>query len=194
MKIIIIDNYDSFTYNLYHYIKPYTDKCKVLKVDKLNFGIIENYDKIIISPGPGLPKNQPFLFKIINHFYKTHSILGICLGHQAIAEFFGAKLINMENVHHGIQRNTNLFFLENEYLWNTLPNKILSGRYHSWAVDTLSLPSDLEIIATDSDNNTIMALRHKFYDIRSIQFHPESILTPKGKIIIENWIKKEVFL
>jgi len=192
MKIIIIDNYDSFTFNLYHYIKPFTKQCEVVKIDKIDFESIKNYDKIVLSPGPGLPKEQALLSQVIDSFYKTHPILGICLGHQAIAEFFGAKLINMKEVHHGIQRDTDLFFTKEEYLWANLPNTIASGRYHSWAVDAFNLPPDLEIIASDKNNNNIMALRHKIYDIRAIQFHPESILTPKGRHIIGNWVNNPI--
>jgi len=192
MKIIIIDNYDSFTFNLYHYIKPFAKQCEVVKVDKIDFKSIKNYDKIVLSPGPGLPKEQKHLLQLIDSFYKTHPILGICLGHQVIGEYFGAQLSNMKEVHHGIQRDTDLFFSKEEYLWANLPNTIASGRYHSWIVEQTNLPADLEVIAIDKDNNSIMALRHKIYDIRSIQFHPESILTPKGNIIIKNWVNNPI--
>lgn len=186
MRIIIIDNYDSFTYNIAHYVEQFSSKCVVVKVDKLCIDDIENYDKIILSPGPGLPNERPFQNKIIERFYKTKPILGICLGHQALAEYFGSELINMNEVHHGVARDT--VNIKPDYLLNKLPSEFKTGRYHSWAVNSLNLPNSLEILSVDKITNTIMAFRHKEYDIRAVQFHPESILTEGGLQLIKNWV------
>ncbi len=186
MKIVIIDNYDSFTYNIAHYVEQYADLCKVIKINKVNIDEIDSFDKIILSPGPGLPNERPIQNQIINSFQHSKPFLGICLGHQALAEFFGAKLFNMPQVHHGIARQT--LIKKRDYLWNDIPTEFNSGRYHSWAVAPSHIPKNLEIIATDKITDTIMAFRHKTLDIRSVQFHPESILTEYGLKIIENWV------
>jgi len=188
MKILIIDNYDSFTYNIAHYVEQFADACEVIKIDQIRIKDIHAFDKIILSPGPGLPNERPIQNKIIKTFYKSKSFLGICLGHQALAEYFGSKLFNMNEVHHGVARDTKITV--NDYLWrNTSPN-FKSGRYHSWTIDSDTISEELEIIATDIESETIMAFRHKKYDIRGIQFHPESILTENGLQIIKNWVLK----
>jgi len=186
MKVLIIDNYDSFTYNIAHYVEQFAEVCKVIKVNHINIEDIDKFDKIILSPGPGLPSERPIQNEIIKQFYKSKSILGICLGHQAIAEYFGAKLFNMNEVHHGIARET--ITTKSDYLWNKVNSNFKSGRYHSWAVSLENLPKDFEVIANDKASKTIMAFRHKKYDIRGIQFHPESILTENGLQIIKNWV------
>jgi len=186
MRIIIVDNYDSFTYNIAHYVEQFANECVVVKIDELNIDDIENYDKIILSPGPGLPNERPFQNQIIERFYKSKAILGVCLGHQALAEYFGAKLINMNNVHHGLARYT--VNLSCDYLLKDIPKEFKTGRYHSWAVDNKSLPDVLEVLSLDKESKTIMAFRHKKYDIRAVQYHPESILTESGLQLIKNWV------
>jgi len=189
MKILIVDNYDSFTYNIVHYVEQFVNCCTVIKVDNIDIKQIKLYDKIILSPGPGLPNERPILNEIIQKYHQQKPILGICLGHQALAEYFGAKLFNMDNVHHGIARDTS--FLGQDYLWGNTPLQYKTGRYHSWAIKKESLPDTLKIIAEDSLNKTIMAFSHKELDIKGIQFHPESILTENGKTIIKNWIEQK---
>ncbi len=187
MKIIVIDNYDSFTYNIAHYVEQYALECTVVKIDKINIEYINNYDKIILSPGPGLPNERPIQNQIIEKFYRQKPILGICLGHQALAEFFGANLFNMKEVHHGLTKKTEI--IETDYLWENIPSEFKTGRYHSWAIEKDTLPKTLEIIAKDTQNGTIMSFKHKHLDIRGIQFHPESILTEHGLEIIKNWVE-----
>ncbi len=187
MKILIIDNYDSFTYNIAHYVEQFAEVCKVIKIDKINIEQIKDFDKIILSPGPGLPNERPIQNQIIDFFHPSKPILGICLGHQALAEYFGAKLYNMPHVHHGIARQT--LIDKADYLWTDIPNEFNSGRYHSWAVNSKNMPKNIEIIASDKETNSIMAFRHNKLDIRALQFHPESILTEYGLKIIENWVK-----
>lgn len=187
MKIIIIDNYDSFTFNIAHYVEQFSSVCKVVKIDKINIDDIASFDKIILSPGPGLPSDRPFLEQIINRYYQEKPILGICLGHQALAEFFGAKLFNMKEVHHGVPRESSL--ISEDYIWDNIPATFDSGRYHSWAVNKSDLPNCLCITAQDEPTGTIMAFKHKDLDLRGIQFHPESILTEKGLLMIKNWVE-----
>ena len=189
MKILIIDNYDSFTYNLYHLVEavmPSDYSLKVKRNDETDINEIKNYDKIIISPGPGLPKDAGISCEAIEIFGGSKSILGVCLGHQAIAEAYGAKLKNLDEVLHGIAIET-LPVIKSEKLFHNCPAKFDTGRYHSWVVDKDTVPECLEVTAVDSFGH-IMALRHKHFDVKGVQFHPESIMTSVGKQIIKNWI------
>ncbi|MCM1313220.1 MAG: aminodeoxychorismate/anthranilate synthase component II [Bacteroides sp.] len=186
MKIVIIDNYDSFTYNLSHLVKELGAEVTVLRNDKFRIEEIEEFDKIILSPGPGIPEEAGLLLEVIRAYKGKKPILGVCLGHQAIGEAFGGKLTNLSSVFHGIA--TPATIIANDYLFKGLPSQIEIGRYHSWVVDNESFPDCLEVTST-SDEGYIMSLRHKEYDIRGIQYHPESVLTPFGKDIIRNWIE-----
>lgn len=187
MKILVFDNYDSFTYNLVHLVEKITDtKPDVYRNDEISLDEINKYDKIILSPGPGLPQEAGLLLPLIKTYAMTKSILGVCLGHQAIGEVFGAKLINLETVFHGVA--TPIIQTEKKsILFTGLADTFEAGRYHSWIVDKNTLPPELEITATD-ENDYIMAMQHKTADIQSVQFHPESILTPAGEHIIRNWL------
>ena len=187
MNIVIIDNYDSFTFNLVHYVEQFADNLDVIRNDKVEINQLDKYDKIILSPGPGLPSEVKTLEEIILKYCSTKPILGVCLGHQAIAETFGAKLINLKKVVHGEQRNTKI--ISEDYIFNNIPKDFQSGRYHSWVVSNKDLPTDIQITAID-DDNTIMALSHKKYDIKGVQFHPESIMTEFGLEIIKNWVRR----
>jgi len=193
MKILIFDNYDSFTYNLVHVVeKIIHGKVDVYRNDKISIGKMNDYDKIILSPGPGLPAESGLLLPLIKEYASSKSILGVCLGHQAIAESFGGNLINLTTVYHGvatkIKVNGERTLFEND-LFQSLPSELEVGRYHSWIVNKENFPADLEITAED-ENGLIMALRHKTYDVQGVQFHPESVLTPMGEKIMENWLKK----
>ena len=186
MKILLIDNYDSFTYNIEHYLSDYSD-VDVIRIDQVDISSISNYDKVVLSPGPGLPKDRVELFKIIDTCAKQEiSLLGICLGHQAIAEYFGASLINLIEVNHGIEKNT--IIKEDDYIYSGITNHFISGRYHSWAVNLETITNDLIVTSID-DENVIMSIKHKDLDIKGIQYHPESILTKQGYKILENWAK-----
>lgn len=187
MKILVLDNYDSFTYNLVHIIKHITDyQVDVVRNDEITPNEIESYDRILLSPGPGIPDEAGIMKEVIRRYGPTKSILGICLGMQGIAEVYGARLYNLSKVYHGIESNIKIHHA-GESLFNHLPNEIRGGRYHSWAVDPDSLPENLKITATD-DSGIIMALRHKNYDVKGLQFHPESVMTPHGINIMLNWI------
>lgn len=186
MKVVLIDNYDSFTYNLHHLLKELGVDVTVYRNDQFELKDLESFDKIMLSPGPGIPSEAGLLLNVIQTYAGKKPILGICLGEQAIGEVFGGTLINLSDVFHGVQ--TPVHLVGNDYIFNDLPKDILVGRYHSWVVDAASLPSCLEITAT-SDEGQVMALRHKEYDIRGIQFHPESVLTPDGKRMIQNWVE-----
>lgn len=185
MKIVIIDNYDSFTYNLRHLVKELGCEVTVLRNDKFKLNELEEFDKILLSPGPGIPEEAGLLLDVIRTYAGKKPILGVCLGEQAIGQVFGGKLTNLDHVLHGIQNTIKI--VADDYLFENLPREILVGHYHSWVVDTDELPDCLEITAT-SKQGYIMALRHKEYDIRGIQFHPESVLTPDGRQIIKNWL------
>ncbi len=214
MKITIIDNYDSFTYNLAHLVKALGAEVTVFRNDKFRMEQLEDADKLILSPGPGIPEEAGLLLDVIRTYAGKKPILGVCLGHQAIGEVFGAKLINLKQVYHGVQ--TPVRIDTSDYLFHGLPEKLPVGRYHSWVVSKEGLPDCLEIIAESIDDqnsqnpnalgNTnnqnsqnpnalgeadtqIMALRHKQMDIRGIQFHPESVLTPQGAVIMKNWLE-----
>ncbi|MBR2253524.1 MAG: aminodeoxychorismate/anthranilate synthase component II [Prevotella sp.] len=185
MKIVIIDNYDSFTYNLSHLVKELGAEVTVVRNDQFALPELEAYDKIILSPGPGIPSEAGLLLDVIKAYAGRKPILGVCLGHQAIGECFGAQLTNLSEVFHGVATEGTQF--GNDPIFAGLPQRITMGRYHSWVVSKDGLPSCLEITA-ESDEGQIMALRHKEYDIHGIQFHPESVLTPEGRKIIENFI------
>ncbi|MBC7605522.1 MAG: aminodeoxychorismate/anthranilate synthase component II [Burkholderiales bacterium] len=186
-KILIIDNYDSFTYNLVHYLEEFNCEVTVYRNDEFDLEEIKPFDKILLSPGPGIPDEAGLLKEVIKTYASTKSILGICLGQQAIAEVFGGSLINLEKVYHGVATNINIC-VDNEILFDGIEKQIEVGRYHSWVVNPVDFPETLEITSTD-DNGQIMSLRHKTLDIRAVQFHPESVLTPKGKQILENWVR-----
>ena len=187
MKILLLDNYDSFTYNLLHLVKELgaTD-VTVIRNDQIDLDDVEQYDKIILSPGPGIPSEAGLLLPVIKRYAPTKKILGVCLGHQAIGEAFGGQLTNLTEVFHGIQSQIKI--LEHSVLFKGLNNEILVGRYHSWVVSKEASPDCLEITA-ESAEGQIMALRHRTYEVYGIQFHPESVLTPKGKTILENFLK-----
>lgn len=186
MKIVIIDNYDSFTYNLSHLVKELGAEVTVLRNDVFQLEELEKFDKIILSPGPGIPSEAGLLLDVIRTYAGKKPILGVCLGEQAIGEAFGGKLTNLSEVFHGVQTPIRLTD-SSDYLFQGLPPQIPVGRYHSWVVDTDAFPSCLEITAT-SQEGYIMALRHQTYDIHGIQFHPESVLTPDGKNMIANFL------
>jgi len=191
MKILIFDNYDSFTYNLVHVVeKIIHNKVDVFRNDKISLEKINDYDKIILSPGPGLPCESGLLLSLIEEYASSRSILGVCLGQQAIAETFGGKLENLKNVYHGvatkIKVNDKRTSSEND-VFKSLPNELEVGRYHSWIVSKEHFPADLEITAED-ENGYIMGLRHKKFDVQGVQFHPESVLTPMGEKMMRNWL------
>ena len=186
MKVVIIDNYDSFTYNLSHLVKELGAKVTVFRNDMFKLEQLESYDKIILSPGPGIPCEAGLLLDVLKCYAGKKPILGVCLGHQAIGESFGGKLTNLSEVYHGVA--TPCTITKKDYLFEGLPEKIEIGRYHSWVVDNDDFPDCLEVTSV-SDEGYIMSLRHKEYDIRGIQYHPESVLTPDGKKIIENWLR-----
>lgn len=185
MKIVIIDNYDSFTYNLSHLVKELGADVTVVRNDQFNMDDIAVYDKIIFSPGPGIPSEAGLLLDVIKTYAGKKSMLGVCLGHQAIGEVFGGKLENLSEVFHGVA--TPCHITAKDSIFQGLPTCITIGRYHSWVVSRNGLPDCLEITA-ESEEGQIMALRHRQYDIHGIQFHPESVLTPEGKTIIKNFI------
>jgi len=189
MKVLIIDNYDSFTYNLVHIVQSILNqKVDVVRNDKLDIDKVAEYDKIILSPGPGIPDEAGFLKDVIKRYAPQKSIFGVCLGLQAIGEVFGAELINLTEVFHGVA--TEIFIKSPDYIFEGIDKKFMAGRYHSWVVSNKDLPEDLEITAIDSENQ-IMAIKHKKYDVKGVQFHPESILTKEGQDIIRNFLKNE---
>lgn len=185
MKIVIIDNYDSFTYNLSHLLKELGADVTVVRNDQFELNELQDYDKIVLSPGPGIPSEAGLLLDVIRTYAGKKPILGVCLGHQAIGEVFGGQLENLSEVFHGVA--TEGTQLGNDPIFSGLPQRITMGRYHSWVVSRTAFPACLEITA-ESDEGQIMALRHREYDIHGIQFHPESVLTPQGKTIIKNFI------
>jgi len=185
MKIVIIDNYDSFTYNLSHLVKELGAEVTVVRNDCFRMEELEPYSKIILSPGPGIPSEAGLLLDVIRTYAGRKPILGVCLGHQAIGEVFGGRLENLSDVFHGVA--TEGTQLENDEMFFSLPRRITMGRYHSWVVSREGFPDCLEITAV-SDEGQIMALKHKELNIRGIQFHPESVLTPDGKKMLQNWL------
>ncbi len=187
MKILILDNYDSFTYNLVHYVEQECGATvDVYRNDKIELAAVEAYDKILLSPGPGLPSESGILMDLIKTYAPTKDIFGVCLGLQAIAEAFGGSLYNLDRVMHGVATKT-VLTAETDPLFNGLPPDFLAGRYHSWAVSPENLPADLVVTAYDTDG-TIMAARHKTFKLRGVQFHPESVLTEHGHLMIRNWL------
>ncbi len=189
MKILVFDNYDSFTYNLVHLVEKITDeKPDVFRNDKIALEDVSKYDKIILSPGPGIPEEAGLLLPLIKMYASSKPILGVCLGHQAIGQAFGAELINLDTVYHGVA--TKIIQTESKStLFKGLGNEFEAGRYHSWIIDETTLSKEFEVTAYD-ENNYIMAMRHKKYDLQSVQFHPESILTPQGETMMRNWLEE----
>jgi len=188
VKILVFDNYDSFTYNLVHLVEKIMHlKVDVFRNDEIPLEKVKEYDKIILSPGPGIPSEAGMLPDLITEYAASKSILGVCLGHQAIGEAFGGKLTNLSAVYHGVATPIHIAANEQQ-LFQSLPKEIIVGRYHSWIVDEEGFPEELEITARD-ENNYIMALQHKKFDVRGVQFHPESVLTPDGETMMRNWLK-----
>jgi anthranilate synthase component 2 len=185
-KILVIDNYDSFTYNLVHYLEDLDCEVTVYRNDEFDIDEIAVFDKILLSPGPGIPDEAGLLKAVIQKYAPTKSIFGVCLGQQAIGEVFGGTLSNLDKVYHGVATLVKTV-VDDELLFEGLGNEFEVGRYHSWVVDT-DLPEVLEATSFD-ENGQVMSLRHKTYDVRGVQFHPESVLTPNGKKILENWVK-----
>lgn len=186
MKILILDNYDSFTYNLVHLIREFGYTCDVYRNDAITPEQVGAYDKILLSPGPGIPEEAGIMKQVIRNYAGVKSILGICLGHQAIAEVFGGSLYNIAKPLHGVT-STAIVAKDDEYLFRGVQNHFQVCHYHSWVVNPEGLPPCLEITATN-DQNLIMGLRHTVHDVRGLQFHPESIMTPAGPSIIKNWL------
>ena len=186
MKTVIIDNYDSFTYNLSHLLKSLGAEVTVVRNDQFRLSDLEEFDRIVLSPGPGIPSEAGLLCDVIRTFAGRKPILGVCLGHQAIGEVFGARLENLSDVFHGVA--TPCHIVANDPIFRALPRNITIGRYHSWVVSDDGLPDCLEATAV-SNEGQIMALRHRELNVRGIQFHPESVLTPDGKQIMQNWLK-----
>lgn len=185
-KILVIDNYDSFTYNLVHYLEDLNCEVTVYRNDEFDIDEISVFDKILLSPGPGIPDEAGLLKAVIAKYAPTKSILGVCLGQQAIGEVFGGTLSNLDKVYHGVATMVKTS-VDDELLFEGLGNEFEVGRYHSWVVDA-NLPDVLEATSFD-ENGQVMSLRHKTFDVRGVQFHPESVLTPNGKKILENWLK-----
>lgn len=185
MKVLVIDNYDSFTYNLVHYLEELGCDVVVKRNDQLTLEEADAYDKIVLSPGPGIPDEAGLLKDIIKEYAATKSILGVCLGQQAIGEVFGGSLANLEKVYHGVA--TPVDIISDDILFDGISSPMMVGRYHSWVVEG-TLPDTLEILAKD-ENGQIMAIRHKTFDVRGVQFHPESVLTPHGKQLLKNWLR-----
>lgn len=186
-RLIIIDNHDSFTYNL---VRIITDCCSVtpvvIKADRIDIDCIKNFDKILFSPGPEVPARYPVMNEILKQYVKSKSILGVCLGHQAIAEYYGAVLMNLPEVYHGVKTSVEVIDRE-EILFNEIPSGFDAGLYHSWAVEKNSMPNELKITAL-SGNGIVMAMTHKIFDVKGVQFHPESYMTQYGERILRNWI------
>ena len=187
MNILVFDNYDSFTYNLVHLVeKILHSRVTVVRNDEIPLEKVKAFDKIILSPGPGVPSEAGLLLPLIKEYASSKSILGVCLGHQAIGEAFGGSLINLDTVYHGVATDAHIT-VPSAPLFKGLPSTISVGRYHSWIVDDQTLPADLEVTALD-DNGFIMAMQHQSLDVMGVQFHPESVLTPVGETILKNWL------
>ena len=189
MKILVLDNYDSFTYNLVHYLEEIlNDSVDVYRNDEISLEDVNLYDKIVLSPGPGVPDEAGIMKELIKMYGPKKPILGVCLGCQAIGEDFGGSISNMNKVYHGVATPVTLTNT-NDYLYNGLPKTFKAGRYHSWVVNTADLPTDLEVTCVD-EAGLVMGIQHKKYDVRGVQFHPESILTEHGKEMIKNWVTR----
>ncbi len=189
-KILVFDNYDSFTYNLVHYIEEIVGyKVDVYRNDQIPMEDIEKYDKILLSPGPGIPKDAGILIPLIKKYGPTKSILGVCLGHQAIAEAFGGSISNLSKVYHGVSTPITIT-TDTEILFKDIPKNINVGRYHSWVVNDEDLPGCFTVTSRDEEGK-IMGIHHNEFDVRGVQFHPESILTENGKKMMENWLKED---
>ena len=186
MKIVIIDNYDSFTYNLAHVVRQLGADVTVYRNDQFVISQLESFDQIILSPGPGIPSEAGLLLPVIQRYAGHKPMLGVCLGHQAIGQVFGARLVNLKQVYHGVATEGTQF--GNDPIFCGLPTHLMMGRYHSWVVDRANFPESLEVTAV-SDDGCIMGLKHKHYDIHGIQFHPESVLTPDGIRMLRNWLE-----
>lgn len=186
-KTLVIDNYDSFTYNLVHLLQELNETYEVVRNDKFDLSYVDQFEKILLSPGPGIPEEAGLLMDVIRTYAPTKSILGICLGQQAIAEVFGGSLFNLPKPLHGVASSI-IITDEEEQIFQDFPRDSKIGRYHSWAVEPSTLPASLKVTAVD-ENGIIMALAHQEYDVRGMQFHPESVLTDNGKILIANWLK-----
>lgn len=186
-RILVFDNYDSFTYNLVHLVEKITQqRVDVARNDRIPLEKVKDFDKIILSPGPGIPSEAGLLLPLIREYAASKSILGVCLGHQAVGESFGGKLVNLSSVYHGVA--TPVRVLKPRGLFDGLPETLEVGRYHSWVVSDEGWPSELEVTARD-DNGYVMGLRHKTLDVQGVQFHPESVLTPQGGQLLRNWLK-----
>lgn len=185
MKIAVIDNYDSFTYNLVHYLEDMNANVVVFRNDEFELNELEKFDKILLSPGPGVPNEAGLLKDVIKKYAANKSIFGICLGLQAIGEVFGGQLTNLKKVYHGVK--TKVKKTEDDFIFKDLPNEFEVGRYHSWVISNINLPVNLIVTSID-ENDQIMSIKHAHYDIRGVQYHPESVLTPYGKKILNNWL------
>jgi len=187
-RILVFDNYDSFTYNLVHLVEKLTkQRVEVFRNDRIPLEKVKDYDKIILSPGPGVPSEAGLLLPLIKEYAASKPILGVCLGHQAIGEAFGGTLVNLSTVYHGVA--TPIKVLKPGTLFEGLPETLEVGRYHSWVVSEENWPDELEVTARD-EKNFVMGLRHKNLDVQGVQFHPESVLTPLGEKILANWLKQ----
>lgn len=188
MKILVLDNYDSFTYNLIHYVKELTDDpVDVFRNDKISLDDVDKYDKILLSPGPGIPSEAGILLDLIKRYAPTKSIFGVCLGVQAISEAFDGEIFNLDQVYHGIETQMEVT-KKDEILFQGVSEKFAAGRYHSWNVKGENLPDCFHVTAKD-ESGLVMAITHKEYDVRGVQFHPESVLTPEGKKMVQNWLQ-----
>ena len=190
MKILVLDNYDSFTYNLVHIIKElgFGRDLDVIRNDKITLDDVDNYDKILLSPGPGIPSEAGIMMDLIKRYAPTKSIMGVCLGHQGICETFGATLINMKVVLHGVGMETKVLD-KDDYFFKNVNQHFTTGRYHSWVAEKDTIKEPLELTAI-SEDDYVMAVKHQEYDVRGVQFHPESILTNGGKQLVQNWLEK----
>lgn len=187
MKILVLDNYDSFVYNLVYILKELGGDVDVFRNDKISIEAIKKYDKIMLSPGPGIPSEAGIMMDLLEEYKTTKSIFGVCLGHQAIAEAFGSQLENMGEVLHGVTTDC-MVTDPNELLFKSIPSQFNVCRYHSWTVLPDTMPNDLKVTAIDSNNN-VMAAAHQKYDVRGVQFHPEAYLTEHGVQMVKNWLK-----
>jgi anthranilate synthase component 2 len=187
MKILVLDNYDSFTYNLVHIVRALGYSLDIFRNDKISLEDVKQYDKIMLSPGPGIPDEAGIMKQVIKEYGSTKSILGVCLGHQGIGEVYGAQLYNIPKVLHGVTSSTEVKD-QDEYLFKGISNTFQATHYHSWAVRSETIHGDLKITAMNNEG-LVMGVRHTKFDVRGVQFHPESIMTPEGPKMIENWLK-----